>query len=169
MVVIVLISIMTALIIPEMKGTYEDALLRATGRELAGACELASSRAISQNRSHRVQLDAKNGRYVVSRKIRLEGREEFVPLKDVAGSEGKLDMRIAVAFRHPGETNAVEASETLAGSDPQPGSEPDSIAFYADGTADAAEILLKDRAGFQLVMHLNPVTARIRISEPKRE
>jgi prepilin-type N-terminal cleavage/methylation domain-containing protein len=34
MVVIVLIGIMTAMIIPEMKGTFEEALLRSTAREL---------------------------------------------------------------------------------------------------------------------------------------
>ena len=34
-VVVVIIGIMTALIIPEMKGTFEDALLRSTGGWLA--------------------------------------------------------------------------------------------------------------------------------------
>jgi len=87
-VVIVLISIMTALIIPEMKGTYEDALLRSTGRELAETFELASSRAVSQNQSHRVQLDERSGRYLVTRKIRIGGREDFVPLKDVPAAKG---------------------------------------------------------------------------------
>src|SRR5262249_50314579 len=33
MVVVVLIAILTAMIIPEMKGTYEDAFLRSTSRE----------------------------------------------------------------------------------------------------------------------------------------
>ena len=169
MVVIVLISIMTALIIPEMKGTYEDALLRSTGRELAETFELASSRAVSQNQSHRVQLDERSGRYLVTRKIRIGGREDFVPLKDVSGSEGKLDYRIAIEIRHPGETAAVTAGETAAAGGNQTPVEPGSISFYPDGTADAAEILLRDRAGFQLVLQLNPVTARVHIVEPKHE
>ena len=33
MVVIVIIGIMTAMMIPEMKGTFQDALLRSTSRE----------------------------------------------------------------------------------------------------------------------------------------
>jgi type II secretion system protein H len=169
MVVIVLISIMTALIIPEMKGTYEDALLRSTGRELAEAFALASSRAVSQNQSHRVQLDAHSGRYLVERKTRLGGQEIFVPLKDVSGSEGKLDPRIAVEIRHPGEMTEVVAGEPPPSGDNQPSVQPDSIAFNPDGTADAIEILLRDRAGFQLVLQLNPVTARVHIVEPKRE
>ena len=43
MVVIVLVGIMAAAIIPEMKGTYEDALLRSATRELVGVCSIAAS------------------------------------------------------------------------------------------------------------------------------
>src|SRR5512141_2261447 len=52
MVVIILIGILTAAIIPEMRGTYQDALLRATSRELINEFGLASSRAISRNQVH---------------------------------------------------------------------------------------------------------------------
>ena len=45
----------------------------------------------------------------------------------------------------------------------------DSIAFYPDGTADAEEIILRDREGFRLVLRINPITARIRIVELARE
>src|SRR6185503_4211867 len=41
MVVIVLIGIMAAMIVPEMKGTYEEALLRATSRRLVDVFHLA--------------------------------------------------------------------------------------------------------------------------------
>src|SRR5690242_12073923 len=44
MVVLVLIGILTALILPEMRGTYEDALLRSTSRQLVNAFNLAYSR-----------------------------------------------------------------------------------------------------------------------------
>ena len=47
MVVVLLISVLTALIIPEMKGTFEDALLRTTSRQLLDAFALASSRAVT--------------------------------------------------------------------------------------------------------------------------
>jgi len=169
MVVIVLISIMTALIIPEMKGTYEDALLRSTGRELVAVFELASSRAISLNQSHRVQLDEHSGRYLITRKTRVSGHEDFVPLQDVAGSAGRLDDRIAIELRHPGEAAATAVAETTAGAVSATPAEPGAISFYPDGTADPAEIRLRDRAGFQLVLQLNPVTARVHLVEPARE
>src|SRR5678815_2253418 len=65
MVVIVLIAIMTAVILPEMKGTFEDALLRSTSRKLVDIFSLANSRAVAMNRSQQVRLDSKNGRYFV--------------------------------------------------------------------------------------------------------
>ena len=42
MTVLVLIGIMIAMIIPEMKGTFEDALLRSTSRDLVSVCVLIS-------------------------------------------------------------------------------------------------------------------------------
>lgn len=165
MVVIVLISIMTAMIIPEMKGSYEDALLRSTGRELAGVLSLAASRAVSQNQAHYVLWDAKTGHYQVASRQHVSGREEMVPLRDVAGGEGKLDKRISIHILPTSEmgvpAEAADPSEARV--------DRDSIAFFPDGTAEAVEIQLRDRAGFQLVMQLNPVTGRIHLSEPVHE
>src|SRR5436190_15904466 len=79
MVVIVLIGIMTAMILPEMKGTYEDALLRSETRKLADVFSLANSRAITLNQQQRVRIDAKNGRY----SIESASRE---PAKDAQGA-----------------------------------------------------------------------------------
>ena len=91
-----------------------------------------------------------------------EGRsEEFVPLKDVSGCQGALDKRITVELRRPGA--AVSATD-LAAVEPVPDL-PDSISFYPDGTADAAMILLQDRAGFRLGLKLNPITARVHVFE----
>ena len=47
MVVLVLIGVMTAMILPEMRGTYEAALLHSTGRELANVLGIAYSRAVT--------------------------------------------------------------------------------------------------------------------------
>jgi len=161
MTVIVLIGIMTAMIIPEMKGTFEDALLRSTSRDLVSVFELASSRAISLNQLHRVRLDTATGRYVVERRVREGAQEEFVPLQDVSGCEGELDKRISIEIRRPGE----EASDVSGEPTLQEQTPTDTISFYPDGTADAAVILLKDRAGFQFALKLNPITARVHVFE----
>src|SRR2546421_1459049 len=104
MVVLVLIGIMTALIIPELKGTYEDALLRSSSRELANVFNLAYSRAVSINQLHRVRLDRHSGRYQVERRVRGgEMGRHFVPLRDVPGCEGKIDSHISLTFQKPDE------------------------------------------------------------------
>ena len=79
-VVVVIIGIMTALIIPEMSGTFQAALLRSTGREIVNVFSLANSHAVNLHRSCRVRLDSKTGRYLVERKVNKEGQVNFVPL-----------------------------------------------------------------------------------------
>jgi len=172
MVVVLLIAVLTALIVPEMKGTFEDALLRSTSRKLLDAFALASSRAITLNQDCRVKLDLAEGRFVVERRVMVAGRESFVPLKDVDGSEGKLDKRIAIQFTSPEELTAGDDSQAAPASDavtPAKTDSENSVAFYSDGTADLAEIQLRDRSGYLLKLRLNPVTARAWIIEPKPE
>ena len=173
MVVIALIGILSAAILPEMKGTYEDALLRSTGRELVNVFQLAYSRAVTLNQVQRVRIDESTGRYLLEAPAREPGvNGAFVPVKDVPGSEGTLDSRIAVSL-HLG--NAEPASEENSVAVPPPSieseaaSEPNAISFYPDGTADACEIQLQDREGFRLALQINPVTARVRIRELTRK
>ena len=162
MVVIVIISILTALMIPEMSGTFQDALLRASSRELINVFDLAYSRAVSLNQVRRVRIDETNGRYLVEKQVQERGQENFVPADDVPGSHGQLDARIAVEFHPEGE---FAADETASLESPVAGNSPDEalIVFYPDGTADAGTILLRDREGFRLRLQINPVTARVRV------
>src|SRR5206468_1215469 len=76
MVVLILIGIMTAVILPEMKGTYGDAVLRSTARDFVNVCSIASSRAISLNQLHRLRLDTKNGQYFIERRVGEGERED---------------------------------------------------------------------------------------------
>lgn len=165
MVVVVLIGILAAMIIPQMKGSFDDALLRSTGRDLVNALNLASSRAVSLDQCYRVKFDTSNGRYAVERQVHDGQREEFVPLKDVFGAEGKWDSHIIIEIHPPDEGSSPSDS----GVSPAYQNFPDAISFYPDGTADAAEIRLRDHDGFQLFLKLNPVTARIHVTEPQRE
>ena len=108
MVVIVLIGIMTAMIIPEMRGTMEDAVLRSTGRKLVSVFGLAYSRAITLNQLHRVRLDSKTGRYLVeTARTQEEGGRGFAPVRDFPESQGELDTRISVEVRCPDQLALV--------------------------------------------------------------
>jgi type II secretion system protein H len=166
MVVIVIIGIMTAMMIPEMKGTFQDALLRSTSRELINVFDLAYSRAVSLNQLRRVRLDEKTGRYLVEKQVTENGQESFVPADDVPGGKGELDSRIAVEFRQPGEISSDANPEAPVSENDLSGV---AIAFYPDGTADACDIVLRDSEGFRLLLHINPVTARVHVVEMERE
>ncbi len=185
MVVIILIGIMTAVIIPEMKGTFEDALLRSAARQLVGVFGIANSRAIATSQPYRLQFQGKGGKYRVERAVPGgRGRSRFVPARDIPGAEGEIDERVTLEIREAEEELAPEppssepdASEIGApttdenleplatGDDPRAMELERAITFYPDGTADALEIRLRDRAGHQLVLRVNPTTARVNLSE----
>jgi len=166
-IVITLIGIVSALIIPEMKGGFEDALLRSTSRDLVNVFSIASSRAVSLNQLHRVRLDPKTGRYVIEKRTRETANgDQFSPLKDVSEAEGKLDPRIAIQMRNLDDSPGTAPTPNDNGQ-PQPAT--DTISFYSDGTADAVELLLRDRQGYRLALRINPITSRVKVLELGRE
>lgn len=167
-IVLVLISIMTALIVPEMKGTFEDALLRSTSRKLVSSLNLAYSQAVSLNQKHRVRFDMQSSRYRIERASpENDTGHSYVPATTIPGAEADWDPRIILKVVpgtlsvSPEETDdGVPAWDEVTQSD-----EPlDSITFYPDGTADRVEIQLRDRAGFGVALQINPVTSRVSVS-----
>jgi len=173
MVVIILIGILSAAIIPEMKGTFQDALLRSTSRKIAGACNLAYSLSVSRNQIHRVRLDEKNGRYIIERKVNggPPGAELFRDA-DTPGSQGELDARIMIMLHAPEEAPPEQGDDAAPPPRPEEPRTPNAekaIVFYPDGTSDNCEIVLQDKSGFRLALRLNPVTSRIHIADKERE
>ncbi len=170
MVVIVVIGILSAMIIPEMKGTYEDGVLRSTGRDLVTAFSLASSRAVSLGQTKRVLFDLQSGRYLVESQNRRSGTRApgFAPDKDMLGGDGRLDERVFIEVHKPAEDAAAESEFDGSRGEPGPAANL-GVEFYPDGTAQAADVLLRDRDGFRLCLRVSPVTARVRIIDLGRE
>jgi type II secretion system protein H len=163
MVVVVLIGILSAMILPAMKGTFDDALLRSTARKLVDAFTLANARAVATTQLHRVRVDRNARQYVVERRVHdAEQGSGFLAVRDIPGAAGELDSRISIEIRRTDEPSTVpgEVTQIDAGQ-----SHPDAIAFYQDGTAEEAEIILKDRENFRLSLRINPTTARVRLVE----
>lgn len=173
MVVLVLIAVISAVTVPAMRGTMEDALLRSTSRELIGALNIATSRAVTTRQIHRIQFDPKTGGYVLEKLVPGgAGENEYTPLRGVPGSGGKINPRIAVEFQNANDgqqTGLDPEAAPAAGDAPTSAVRNDMISFYPDGTADACEIRLEDRDGFRLGLRINPVTARVRILELPRK
>ncbi len=171
MVVVIIIGVVSALVLPEMRGTYEDALLRSSSRRLVDAFTLAYSRAVTFNERYYVRLDRQTGRYLVETSARsAQSTERGARPGPVPGGEGELDPRISIEIHKAGEPGGGNPGEPNSPSTGAGGVEPnDAITFYPDGTADEAEIQLRDRQGFRLALHINPTTARVRILELERE
>lgn len=171
MVVIVLIGILSAAILPAMRGTYDDAVLRSSGRELMNVFQLAYSRAVTLNQVQRVHIDETTGRYVLeSQMMGLNDSSQFSPARDVPGGDGTLNSRVAVSVKL-GNTAPEEAGEVepARSANDETKSDETAFAFYPDGTADAGEIRLTDQEGFRVALRINPVTARVRVLELPRE
>lgn len=151
LVVILVITILTAVLVPEMRGTFEEALLRSSARQLVGACGVAYGRAVADGQVHRLRFDPTTGKFKVER--RAENAPSAPDRVDVPGGTGTIDPRVTIQFR-PGEADVPLASADGLG-----------VSFFPNGTAEAAEFVLRDRAGVRLVVSINPVTARPQIRE----
>lgn len=163
MVVLIVIAIMSAVIVGEMSGSFQDALLRSSSRQLISVFNLASSRAISVNRLYRVRFDRVTGRYFVEKHAR---GDIFVPTRDVPGSEGALDSRISIRVQESGE---IETPSPDMETDRPERASDNAVNFYPDGTTDGREIELRDRDGFGLALRVSPITARVEIIELERQ
>jgi type II secretion system protein H len=166
LVVVAIISIMSVAIVAEMHGTFQDALLRSTSRELAGACNVASSRAIAINRPHRLRLDRFGHRYFLERSAR--GGSDFFPARDIPGGSGTLDAHITLQIREPGINSPDDAGDEPPGDSGNSSGLPfnpsaESVTFYPDGTADDRQIELTDQDGFRLALRINPITSRVQV------
>jgi type II secretion system protein H len=179
MVVLGLIAIVTALIIPEMRGSFEDALLRSNARQLIHACEVANSRAIALNQSQQLKLNPANGEYRVEPQSPSEASSAFTgpPAGGRSAREplrGSIDQRItvslAVADTEPGSLRASSnldpnASDQPSNSPATPASAGNVLVFHPEGTASGPNILLEDRAGHRLLLRIHPLTARLRLMD----
>src|SRR5262249_10329775 len=114
--------------------------------------------AVSLNQLHRFRFDKYTGRYVIEKQVG-DGQEDtdFEPATEIAGFSGQIDPRISIDLQKSQEQQ-TEDSDT--GSDEPSDTVSDAISFYADGTADARDIRLRDRMGYELVLQVNPNTAR---------
>ena len=187
MVVLALIAILSAVLLPEMRGSLAEVQLRSSARKLAEACDVAFSRSVATGRTLRLEWDRTAGKYRVihdpeesrprtgsGTDVRAEGPVDF------PGASGTIDPRITVDL-HRLSAGAGNGIGNGNGSDGRRGGMPTgmdsrvatgaaatAIEFRPDGTADASEFVLQDRAGFRLALRLNPITSRIRISELPR-
>jgi type II secretion system protein H len=154
MVVLTIIGIFSGLMFAEMRGTFEEALLRSTARKIVAAASLAGSKAVAQNRAHSLFVDPVGGR------LQILVEQERDPV-----DEEKLDPRIQVDVHSASTVMEEDDRDEPTAAREERKRELERIEFFPDGTADAREITLRDRMGVELSLRINPVTGRIRILE----
>jgi len=164
MVVIVVLTILTAMIVPEFSGTHEEALLRAAGRDLVSAMKYAASQAVTRHQDHRLHIDPVQGAYWLEAQNR---KRAFFRISDSVGTiDGKISIRVR---RH--DPPLMDGDEEV----PPPRSlaldqlPPEIMHFHADGTADGREILLRDPSGFGLRLILDASTALVHLTRLDQE
>jgi Tfp pilus assembly protein FimT len=162
MVVVAIVGLIAAVVVPEMKGTFEDAILRSSSRKIVDVCNIAYSRAVSFNREHRVRLDRSTGRYLVEQQVG-NSAEEFEPVPE-SGCSGEIDHRIAIEIQRIAEEPTQE-SEEAEPEQPEQERLNDAITFHPDGTADGCQVWLMDRTGFKLGLQVSAVTAGVHLVE----
>jgi type II secretion system protein H len=163
MIVVVLIGVMTGVILAEMRGTFEDALLRTTARKLIAAANYANARAIARGEPHLLTIDLRAHRFSVHHNTRGDSGS-----RQVVEEEGTLDERIKIELREAARPRTSdEEIEPLAS--PENESEPHVIRFLPDGTAEAREILLRDRTGAELLLRVSQAIGRLKPVEAGRE
>jgi prepilin-type N-terminal cleavage/methylation domain-containing protein len=168
MVVMTIIVLLSGVMVAEMRGSYEDALLRTSARTVIDLCDTAGSRAISVHQPYVLRFDSASGKYILRPKAQNPdevgiARETEMPI------EGELDTRIALVIREPQREEEPDSELPAAAAERERRAQADVITFYPDGTSDAREFLFRDRAGVELNLRLNPVTGRVRIVEPNSE
>jgi type II secretion system protein H len=166
MVVVLIIAIMSAAIVADMRGTLADALLRSTSRQLISAFNSASSRAVSLHTRQRIRFDQNAPRFFLE-------SPNFHGAVFTPDSEEHLDPRISIRVREP-EMEPVEGADEESVEDsaekeamPDPGQR-EAIVFYPDGTADAKDIVLTDKDEFHQVLRINRITARVELVEKEQ-
>jgi type II secretion system protein H len=175
MIVVVVVAILSAVLVSEMKGTFEGELLHSTSRSLTGALGVAYRQSVTSNQPHRLRIDATKGRFMIERRDTAgESASGFVPLENVSDANGSLDPRITVEIT---DTEDVEENESSTESPAEPGDEDaqedqkdsTAILFMPDGTTEKREIHLRDRQGFGIALRLNPITARVKLVQLERK
>jgi len=173
MVVIVVLTILTATIVPEFSGTIEDARLRASGRNLAAAIRFAASEAVTRSRVVRLQVNP------ASREYWLEAENDRGAFERIdEDGRGRLDEPIAIDIVPTRPVIMGGASETppppARSDDLEEETLPGVIRFFPDGTADGREVVLRSRAQGgedELLLRLvvNPTTSRVRVTDTRED
>ncbi|MFP6578865.1 MAG: type II secretion system protein [Myxococcota bacterium] len=170
--VIVIMGAMLMLVLPNL-GVRQASALRDQARTLAGRIELTRQLAIVSGKPHRLLIDLEAGTSSVERFDRGTALDEENAAPDIASDYDLLPPTAEIPSYTP-VNSALTESETLGenfffeGIQTADGWIDDDlvqIVFDADGTTDAAELVLSDLDGRLAILEVRPLLDRVAIRE----
>ncbi|MFP6565320.1 MAG: type II secretion system protein [Myxococcota bacterium] len=170
--VIVIMGAMLMLVLPNL-GVRQASALRDQARTLAGRIELTRQLAIVSGKPHRLLIDLEAGTSSVERFDRGTALDEENAAPGIASDYDLLPPTAEIPSYTP-VNSALTESETLGenfffeGIQTADGWIDDDlvqIVFDADGTTDAAELVLSDLDGRLAILEVRPLLDRVAIRE----
>lgn len=176
MVVVVLVSILSALIVPAMRGTYKHEVLRSTSRDILMTLRLAHTQAVTKGTRHWFKLNQNLGEFKLEKleKNPDSGRYAMIPVQGVHGAEGDIPESLAVTIEKalttspdPSGMNSLGIGMNMDNPDAESSSfgVNDGICFYPDGTSESKSVIISDEDGFILHIVINPLTSRVSLKK----
>ncbi len=150
--VIAILAVLAGLVIPALAGRSERAHLESNGLRLQALARLASSYAIKNGRSVRLEL------YVEPSEVRFGMAEGSYPL---AEDFENIPIHWARPFVLDGRTSFNET--VYYGEEACNCLEANHVHFYADGSADPCEMRLSSPEGETLAIRVARTTSRLKL------
>ncbi|MCS6863321.1 MAG: prepilin-type N-terminal cleavage/methylation domain-containing protein [Abditibacteriales bacterium] len=153
LVAMVILVIVMAAAAPSFVQMRREASLRAAARAMMATLNYARSTAASRAVQARVYFDLEARQFWMSvQQIDEDGRPtaDFVPERTSLGQRFALPPRIEMVVQAEG----AEGRDLLY------------TTFYPDGHADALQVNMKDEAGREKVIAVEPVTGRVEMMAP---
>lgn len=183
MIVIVILAILSATIIPEMRGTFGDAQLKSTTRELVQLVGTAQIQAAAKSERFWLVLDPgpEGDTMGLFHLVQQMGSgHQLQPVTEMPGVRQRLGKSLSCEIlTHNLESNdeagmgipsgiLPENSGRMASTFSDSELPPDNICFFPDGTCDRKRIHIRDRDGFGLEIVLNPLTSNPSVRKLER-
>lgn len=174
LVVVALIGILAGVMVPEMRGSFEEARLRTTTRKLIQTIAYARSQAITQGAPHRFRVDPAAHQFWIEKQTRptpttvsSERVETFGSLVSTYPEGIRIELAPSQAAAAPQQSSsdpfaarqpAGQASRTRASQNPK-----NTVTFDITGQTQPTDVIIEDTAGFMRLLQINGLTGRVRL------
>ncbi|MCX7015849.1 MAG: GspH/FimT family pseudopilin [Candidatus Sumerlaeota bacterium] len=155
MVVLTILSIFFMVAIPAMQGPHEKNKLRADARQLVSEMRYARSAAVLNQRDVILEIELNKDRYRLDLNREEKKDNEYGKRNEAAPDQDMEQWRGLNKNIHVVQVYSWEKADQKSGVG--------RIRFYADGSASAASIILRNKTGQYMTVVVNRATAEAQV------